>query len=83
MSLKTPLSPIHQLTLLSIIKETAAAGAQFVIATHSPILMALPGATIFSFDEHPPAPVAWNDVEHVSLKPAHFLTIRTALSAHL
>jgi predicted ATPase len=64
---ETPLSPIHQLTLLSIIKETVSAGGQFIIATHSPILMAHPGATIYNLDETGIEPVAWEDVEHVSL----------------
>ncbi len=79
---ETPLSPIHQLTLLSILMETAALGAQFVIATHSPILMALPGATIISFDEHPPAAIAWEDVEHVSLTRA-FLNDPESFIRHL
>lgn len=33
--------------------EAVRAGAQFVIATHSPILLAYPGARIYSFDEPP------------------------------
>ena len=44
------LSPQRQLTLLMEIDRFAKAGAQFVIATHSPILLALPGAEILSFD---------------------------------
>lgn len=64
---ETPLSAIHQLSLLSIIKARAAEGCQFIIATHSPILMALPGSEILSFDQQPVAPVAWEDVEHVNI----------------
>ncbi len=41
--------------------------AQFIIATHSPILMAYPGATILSFDEVPPRAVAWEQLEHVAI----------------
>jgi predicted ATPase len=64
---ETPLSPIHQLTLLSIMKETVAAGGQFIVATHSPILMAFPGATIYNLGETGIESLAWEDVEHVSL----------------
>ena len=41
--------------------------SQFVIATHSPILMALPGADILSFDHTPIRRVPYDEVEHVSL----------------
>lgn len=45
------LSPQRQLTILSEICECAKSGSQFVIATHSPILTALPDAEILSFDD--------------------------------
>jgi predicted ATPase len=65
---EAPLSPSRQLALLALVKEHAEVqGGQFVIATHSPILMALPGASIVSFDAAPPAPVAWDDLESVRL----------------
>lgn len=44
------LSPQRQLTVLLEIARCAAAGAQFLIATHSPILLGLPDAEILSFD---------------------------------
>ena len=44
------LSPQRQLTLLAEIHRCAKGGAQFLIATHSPILLGLPGADILSFD---------------------------------
>ena len=44
------LSPQRQLSLLAEIAECAKAGAQFIIATHSPILLGLPGAELLSFD---------------------------------
>lgn len=47
------LSPQRQLTLLIHLHEVAKAGAQFVIATHSPILLGTPGAQILSFDDGP------------------------------
>ncbi len=64
---EAPLSPARQLALLSLVMGAAKAGAQFVIATHSPILLACPGATIYSFDAAPVARVAYADLEHVSL----------------
>ena len=46
------LSPQRQLTFLNIINKLVKHGhAQFLIATHSPILMSFPGAKIISFDE--------------------------------
>jgi predicted ATPase len=38
--------------------------AQFIIATHSPILMSCPGARIYQFDRSPIEPVAYEDTEH-------------------
>jgi predicted ATPase len=65
---EAPLSPSRQLALLAMLKDAAEADrCQFVIATHAPILMALPGATILSFDEAPPRAVAWNELESVRL----------------
>lgn len=45
------LSPQRQLTLLMDICKCAKHGAQFIIVTHSPILLGIPDAEIFSFDE--------------------------------
>lgn len=45
------LSPQRQLTLLMEINRCAKQGAQFIIATHSPILLGLPNAEILSFDD--------------------------------
>ncbi|MEM7029291.1 MAG: AAA family ATPase [Chloroflexota bacterium] len=76
---ETPLSPIRQLALLSILKDMVTKECQFIIATHSPILMAFPEATILNFDEHTITPIAYDDVEHVSItraflnNPAMFL----------
>ncbi|MBR0374392.1 MAG: AAA family ATPase [Mogibacterium sp.] len=47
------LSPQRQMTLLLEIARCVSDGAQFLIATHSPILLSLPGAEILSFDEGP------------------------------
>ena len=45
------LSPQRQLTLLMEIYECAREGSQFIIVTHSPILLGIPGADIYSFDD--------------------------------
>jgi predicted ATPase len=65
---EAPLSPVRQLALLTMIKELVAQqNAQFIIATHSPLLMAFPNATILSFDSGRIQPVAYDEVEHVTL----------------
>ena len=49
---ESALSPASQLELLKILDEYQACGnAQFVIATHSPILMALPEGQLFAFSD--------------------------------
>ena len=59
------LSPKTQLELIKLIKEMSEAGhAQFVIATHSPILLALPGADIYSFDHIPVKRIEYEDTDH-------------------
>ena len=45
------LSPQRQLTLLMEIYECAKQGSQFIIVTHSPILLGIPNAEILTFDE--------------------------------
>lgn len=61
------LSPQSQLGLLAMMKEALGQDSQFVIATHSPILMATPGATILSFDEVPVRAVRYEDLPSVAL----------------
>lgn len=67
---ETPLSPLRQIALMALMKATVANGGQFIIVTHSPVLMAFPGATIWSFDATPPQKVAWDETEHVRLTRA-------------
>lgn len=62
---ETALSPRSQLELLDILGTNSRAGhAQFIIATHSPILLASNGAKIYSFDHVPVCPVAYEETEH-------------------
>jgi len=62
---ETALSPKSQLELLKLLQEMAALGhAQFIIATHSPILLACPGSVIYSFDQSPVKIIQYEDTEH-------------------
>lgn len=61
------LSPQRQLAFISLLKRTVAAGAQLIIATHSPLLLALPGARILRFDDTGVHEAAFDDLEHVTL----------------
>lgn len=61
------LSPSRQLTLLAKLGRLAKEGSQFIIATHSPILMALPGAEILLFDETGVHPIPYRETEHYQL----------------
>jgi predicted ATPase len=79
---EAPLSPQRQLALLSMIRDMVEENAQFIISTHSPILMAFPGAKIFNFDSHPIREIAYDDVEHVSLTRA-FLNNPLSFLRHL
>ena len=57
------LSPQRQLTLLMEIVRYAKEGAQFIIATHSPILLGIPDAEILSFDEGKIHPCAYEETD--------------------
>lgn len=58
------LSPQRQLTLLARIHQLVGEGSQFIISTHSPILMAYPGATIYALDSHGLEPILYEQTEH-------------------
>jgi predicted ATPase len=59
------LSPVYQLELLRMLQQFALRGdVQFIIATHSPLLLALPGAEIFTFDRCPIQKVAYEDTQY-------------------
>ncbi len=57
------LSPTRQMALLSIIHDLLSKDSQFIIATHSPIVMAYPNSTIFSLNESGIESVAYEDTE--------------------
>lgn len=58
------LSPMRQLTLLSEIDRLVKSGSQLLIATHSPILMAYPGACILEFSQQGIRRVEYRETEH-------------------
>ncbi len=62
---ETALSPQSQLKLMGLIKQMSQAGhAQFIIASHSPILLAYPGALIYSLDRVPLGSIRYEDTEY-------------------
>jgi predicted ATPase len=70
---ETALSPRNQIRLLELMTKTSEAGyAQFVIATHSPILLACPNALIYSFNHVPIQPIQYTDTEHYQVYKTFF-----------
>ncbi len=68
---EVPLSPQSQLTFISILMEmTKEKDAQFIIATHSPILLAFPDAQILDFDDGSITETSYDNLPHVSLTKA-------------
>lgn len=62
---ETALSPRTQLEFLDIIRENSRAGhAQFIMVTHSPILLACPEAKIYNFDHIPVEAIHYEETEH-------------------
>lgn len=61
------LSPYRQLAVLSRIHDLVLDKSQFIIATHSPILMAYPDACIYEFSKGGIKEVAYRDTEHFQI----------------
>lgn len=62
------LSPARILAFISVIHQLEQSGrAQFLIATHSPMLICYPGATIYQFDEDGVRETGYEDTEHFQL----------------
>jgi predicted ATPase len=61
------LSPMRQLALLTNIHQLIKEGCQFIIATHSPILLAYPEATIYKFSEQGLQKIRYEESEHYVL----------------
>src|SRR5437667_2375999 len=58
------LSPSRQLSVITRIHDLVQQKSQFIIATHSPILMAYPEAYIYSFSEKGIERIEYRDTEH-------------------
>jgi predicted ATPase len=62
------LSPQRQLALLYLIRDRVERGrTQFIVATHSPILLTFPGATIVGFDDGTLRPVTLEETAHYQI----------------
>ena len=62
---EAPLSFRSQLALLGMMNDLVKAGSQFVVATHSPVLLALPGASIYEFGDHGVQRRNWDELDVV------------------
>ena len=77
------LSPARILAFMSVINQLDKSGrAQFLIATHSPMLICYPGATIYHFDEKGVREMEYKDTEHFYLTKS-FLDNPTLYLRHL
>ena len=79
---ESALSVPSQLRLLRLLYDAANAGDQFLISTHSPILLASPGATILRLDDAGISRVAYRDTEQYQLTK-DFLDAPEAFFRHL
>lgn len=64
---EAPLSFTRQLSLVYMLRQMVAQDSQFIIATHSPILTAMPEATIYSFDDGGLKQVKYEEIESFQL----------------
>lgn len=76
------LSPSRQLTLLKEIDGLVRGGCQFVIATHSPILMAYPDARIYELNDDGIRETTWRETDHYRITKG-FLAHPQAFLRHL
>lgn len=61
------LSPSRQMAVLSVINELVKAESQFIIATHSPILMAYPNCKILLLHEQGISEIPYEETEHFKI----------------
>jgi predicted ATPase len=61
------LSPLRLLAALAAIHDLVKKGSQFIIATHSPILMSYPEATIYEFSDTGVSEILYEETAHFSL----------------
>ncbi len=77
------LSPSRQLSALALIHKLVREKAQFVIATHSPILMAYPNATIYLLAEDGIRKVPYRETEHYQVTRDFLNHVDTSLETLL
>lgn len=61
------LSPKRQIEVLSVIKKLVSRESQFIIATHSPIILAYPQAQIYQFSAEGIKPMKYTETEHYNI----------------
>ena len=76
------MSPLGCMALVRRFYDLMQQGSQFVIATHSPIVMAIPGALIYVLTEKGPRRSTWQDLDHVKIL-TEFLNHRDAVMSDL
>jgi predicted ATPase len=64
------LSPMRQLAMMARMRDLVEDGSQFIIATHSPILLGYPGADILVLGEDGPVLTPYEETEHYTLTRA-------------
>ena len=75
------LSPTRQMSMLTRMHQLVRQDSQFLIATHSPIIMAYPDAVIYQMQDDGPVQVKYEDTEHFQVmrdflkRPQYFLNI--------
>ncbi|MDR2897131.1 MAG: AAA family ATPase [Propionibacteriaceae bacterium] len=79
---ESALSPARQLTVLALLHQSIEAGSQYVIATHSPILMAYPDAWIYQLDESGLQRIGYDECENVTIT-RDFLASPQRMMRHL
>lgn len=79
---ESALSPSRQIEFLKLLKRVRDTGkTQIIMATHSPLLMAFPGAQLLAFTRHGLAPTRLQDIQHFRLmqelcaNPAEFIAL--------
>jgi len=78
---ETALSPRSQIELLDLFQNMSAAGhAQFIIATHSPLLLACPGAKIYTFDEKQVQCISYENTDHYRIYKSFLENINNCLN---
>jgi hypothetical protein len=73
------LSPTRQLTLLLVLHQLVQRGAQFIVATHSPIIMAYPHARIYVLREDGIEQAGYTDTEHFAVSRTFLMDQRGRL----